>query len=1005
MSHARKTIANLPLALETFLFFLSVNAASAGVAYSTIFDFPGAAAKATVALCKASDGNFYGTTSTQGASGNGAIYRVTPQGQIITIYSFKGESDGHSPSSALVQGPDGNLYGTTSFNNNNTTYGTIYKVTLDGTLTTLHTFTGADGQFPSAELLDGGDGKLYGTLKTGKSGPASDGAIYSITPAGDFAIVFSFMFTDPGYAPTTGLIKGSDGNFYGTTSLGQSSGGAVFKFVPGTATVTTLHAFTANTDGSGPGKIMQGTDGSFYGTTTTGGPNNHGTAFKVTLAGTFTLLHSFDTAANGYPNSVGLVLASDGNFYGTCSNGGSANDGVVYQLTPAGGYTIIYAFTGVPDGAAPEAPLIDGGDGFLYGTTSQGAGDREAVFRGDGTVFKIALNGTFQLVASFASAPFGKDPEFPLLQRPEGDLVGIAQRGGEKSFGSLFTVSSTGEFKDVYNFDPDLNLFHPVNLVRGADGAFYGFNLQCLGCGLQASDYYFFKATVAGNASTINKGGASPPGNFRLVLGPDGAFYGTNTVGIVRLTTTGESTVIYQFQDVARAGDVVFTPTGKLLGVRLGSGSTPASIFLFDPATGAFNTVYTFKGGDDGGGPNSPVTPDNDGNIYGTTQRGGASSNGSVFRLTPAGDFTTLYSFTGGADGGQPAADLIQATDGNFYGTTEFGGANQGGTIFVISPAGAPTTLYSFPVPGGNPTTPLVQAKDGSFYGVTADGGVVNNGTIYRLVVDGVPPQAAPAQLLNISTRMEVLTGNNVLIGGFIVTGTDQKKVLVRGLGPSLPVSGALADPMLELHDVNTTLATNNDWKDTQRTEIEATTIPPTNDLESAIVASLPGNNSAYTAILAGNNTGTGIGLVEVYDLAQSANSKLANISTRGFIDTGNNVMIGGLILGPNGSGPAKVLVRGIGPSLSAAGVSGALDNPTLELRDVNGQLVAQNDDWKLSESGGSQEAEIQATTIPPSDDRESALVRLLNPGNYTAIVRGKANTMGVGLVELYDLQ
>jgi hypothetical protein len=210
----------------------------------------------------------------------------------------------------------------------------------------------------------------------------------------------------------------------------------------------------------------------------------------------------------------------------------------------------------------------------------------------------------------------------------------------------------------------------------------------------------------------------------------------------------------------------------------------------------------------------------------------------------------------------------------------------------------------------------------------------------------------------------------------------------------------------LELHQGSTTLATNDNWKindqtgQSQEADIRATTIPPTNDLESAIVMTLsPG---AYTAILAGKNGGTGVGLVEVYDLAQAANSKLANISTRGFVDSGDNVMIGGLIVGGgSGGGTATVIVRALGPSVP---VAGALGDPTLELRNGSGMLVDSNDNWKTRPDGSSQQAAIEATTIPPTNDLESALVQTLVPGNYTAIVRGKNNTTGVGLVEVYQL-
>jgi phospholipase/lecithinase/hemolysin len=254
---------------------------------------------------------------------------------------------------------------------------------------------------------------------------------------------------------------------------------------------------------------------------------------------------------------------------------------------------------------------------------------------------------------------------------------------------------------------------------------------------------------------------------------------------------------------------------------------------------------------------------------------------------------------------------------------------------------------------------------------------------------------------LNISGRVAVGTGDNVAIGGFIVTGSDPKKVIVRGIGPSLTqynVPNALQDPILELHDQSTgaVIAFNDNWKDTQQTEIEQSGLAPRNDAESAIVATL--NPGAYTAILRGKNSGTGIGLVEVYDLDPTANSTLANISTRGFVGTGDNVIIGGFIVG-NGEHPIME-VRAIGPSLMSSGVTDPLLDPTLELHDQNGTLLASDDDWR-----DTQESAIQASGLAPSDDRESAIATSLGPGNYTAVVRGKNNTTGVALVEVYRIE
>lgn len=272
-------------------------------------------------------------------------------------------------------------------------------------------------------------------------------------------------------------------------------------------------------------------------------------------------------------------------------------------------------------------------------------------------------------------------------------------------------------------------------------------------------------------------------------------------------------------------------------------------------------------------------------------------------------------------------------------------------------------------------------------------------GFIYESSLPSPTPIPGPGSLGNISTRLRVETGDNVLIAGFIVNGTQPKKIIVRAIGPSLPVSGALADPILELRNSSGGLIRSNDnWRSDQETEIIATTMPPIDNLEAALVETLPANGSAYTAIVSGVNNGTGVALVEVYDLDQTVNSKLANISTRGLVQTGDNVLIAGMIV--LGQGSQGVIIRAIGPSLTSSGVSGALADPTLNVHNGNGVLIAQDDDWRTH-----QEQALIASGLAPTDDRESAILMSVTPGNYTAIVRGKNDTTGVALVEVYNLQ
>ena len=250
---------------------------------------------------------------------------------------------------------------------------------------------------------------------------------------------------------------------------------------------------------------------------------------------------------------------------------------------------------------------------------------------------------------------------------------------------------------------------------------------------------------------------------------------------------------------------------------------------------------------------------------------------------------------------------------------------------------------------------------------------------------------------------MRVQAGDNVGIGGFIITGTAPKHVLLRAIGPSLATSGvldALADPVLELHGPGAFVTiTDDNWRDdpAQAAAILATGIPPANDLESAIDATL--NPGAYTAVVKGKNNTSGVGLVEVYDLSQAVLAKLANISTRAFVSTGANIVIAGFILGGN-SGDDRIVVRGIGPSLIAAGVPDALVDPTLELRDSNGALLVANNDWQ---DDPAQAAELTAAGLAPTNPLESGIAATLPAGLYTALLAGLNNGTGVGLVEVYD--
>lgn len=265
------------------------------------------------------------------------------------------------------------------------------------------------------------------------------------------------------------------------------------------------------------------------------------------------------------------------------------------------------------------------------------------------------------------------------------------------------------------------------------------------------------------------------------------------------------------------------------------------------------------------------------------------------------------------------------------------------------------------------------------------------------------PP--TPAEALNISTRLRVEVGDNVMIGGFIITGNAPKSLVLRGVGPSLAGSGIsdpLADPVLALLGANgAAISQNDNWQDdpVQATQLTALGLALQDPRESGIAATLePG---AYTAILAGKNQTTGVGLVEIYDTNQGANSQLGNISTRGFVQTGNNVMIGGFILG-GATGNTRVAIRGLGPSLSQSGLSNVLADPTLELHNSNGTTLAANDNWQDDAASA---AELTARGLALQNNLESGIFTTLPPGAFTAILAGKNSGTGIGLVEVYNLQ
>jgi uncharacterized repeat protein (TIGR03803 family) len=394
------------LVLTTLMLVVAATTGATAQTFKTLLSFDGTDGKAVLAgLVQATDGNLYGTTYEGGAHGVGTVFKITPSGTLNTLYNFCSQSgctDGEYPEAGLVQATDGNFYGTTSEGGgtacNGLGCGTVFKITPSGTLTTLHSFDGTDGILPVSGLVQATDGNFYGT--TNAKGANGYGTVFKITPSGTLNTLHNFCSqsgcTDGEY-PFAGLVQATNGNLYGTTFAGGAHGvGTVFKITP-SGTLNTLHNFCSQsgcTDGANPfAGLVQATDGNLYGTTSLGGAHTCaldgcGTVFKITPSGTLNTLYSFD-GTDGLRPDAGLVQATDGNFYGTTGGGGSSacnglGCGTVFKITASGTLNTLHSFD-ITDGSSPYAGLVQATNANLYGTTEFGGANNY------GTVFSLSV--------------------------------------------------------------------------------------------------------------------------------------------------------------------------------------------------------------------------------------------------------------------------------------------------------------------------------------------------------------------------------------------------------------------------------------------------------------------------------------------------------------------------------------------------------------------------------------------------------------------------------------
>jgi uncharacterized repeat protein (TIGR03803 family) len=595
----------------------------------------------------------------------------------------------------------------------------------------------------------------------------------------EVSILHSFGAFTNGANPQAPLILGGSGAFFGTTYGGGTNGGngTVFR-INSAGIFTTLYSFMGGTDGAGPTTLII-TNGDFYGLAQNGGAFDVGTVFKITPSGTLTTLYTFTNGGDGALPRYGLAFGQNSNLYGITSSGGNGASGTVFEMTPRGILRTLHFFTG-NDGASPNC-LVQTSNGNFWGTTEGGGANS-----GNGTVFWVTANGVFKSFHSFSGGDDGGEPN-GLVEDGKGNFYGTTLAGGKGGYGTIFKITSGGALSTLYSFTNGTDGQFPVAPVTlGQDGNLYG---TVPGAGNLNSANTFFRMTPDGAFKALYSTPGSVDSASALVLGNDGNFYAT-TVGLTY--STPEATLSSSLK-LGHSHDNLKTDSSSPASYMITNGT----VFRITPG-GAFTTLYSFTGIDDGGSPDSSLLKNGDGSLSGTTANGGVEGNivgaiykialtgvfsivypfeqiqtgtlftlvqanngtyygtdysvggfsevgGNLFQITAADQFNNLFSFEDSTNGELPVAPLLQGSNGNFYGTTVDGGIGGGlgspgyGTIYSIGTDGRFGTLYSFTngVDGANPEAALAQGSDGNFYGCSSSGGSNGFGTIFKITAGG----------------------------------------------------------------------------------------------------------------------------------------------------------------------------------------------------------------------------------------------------------------------------
>ena len=1007
------------------------------------------------------DGLFYGTTPSGGAFGKGVVYRFEPNtSSYVVVRHFIGGSDGGMPiGSAFLQADDARLYGLAV-----NPRLILYSLATDGSdYRILFTFPpGAEqgGNIATVNSLTAGpDGLIYGVYMTGGSGggtpmgtlfriardgtgyeefitlanassPLSFGAggqmfgetfetVYRLNPDGSgFETIHTFPPPPFGTALAEGgLVHASDGFLYGQTDLGGTNNfGTFFRLRPDGSDFQVIFEPTVVTEaGHFRSPAFESSDGFLYGSVGEDGFGTQSFQWRIRKDGTgWQVLHRMLFNGRG---TTGVLEAADGFLYSHTTGGPGGQE--LFKLARDGSsFAIVHTFPSSEGFPVTPVALVLGSDQRFYGLTDQDGTD------GHGTLFQIEPDGSgFTILHDFGMglAPeIGTNPR-TLSVGPDGAIYGIVGQQGSAGAGIFRYTRASNEFTWLQTFASGATATTATIFVAN-DGMLYG----AIDTAITRTERIFRLTTQGSNFVTLRTLTSTVSGfnsTAALTEGTADLLYGVttrNTAGPteVLFSLTKDGVTFIPLHEINVGVNPMLYPPRSLLSAQDGRlyGFTSNVLFRSTADGTDLQVLHTY-----GQVTFGRSLLETDGQIYGVLPFEGSTMRGSIFRLNPDGSaYEEVIVFPSDPLSGQaPLGFLVSVPNSALYGLTQIGGYSNRGTIFRAAPStGATPTPSPSPTPSATSTptptatgTPGVTPSPTAGPTASATPSPSPTPTPSETVTPTPTPTSTPsfATLLNISTRLRVETGDQVLIGGFIVTGSEPLNAVIRGLGPSLGsqgISDFLPDPVLELrNDAGTLIASNDNWQDdpVQAASLVKLNLAPGGTLESALIRSFqPG---AYTTVVGGKNGAAGVGLVEVYNVnnlvsGPSQGSELANISTRGGVQTGNDVMIGGFILGGDTTG--EIALRGIGPSLAQSGITDFLADPTLELRDSNGALLFSNDDWHDDSASA---AELTAHGLALSNSAESGIFVALSPGSFTVILAGKNGGSGISLVEIYAVR